>query len=209
MKTKLTIFVFILLIIFLSGCDPKDGTILTEIEVPLGYELNLFSENEGIHPDTSVLDNPENPYADASINMENVWDFSAECPSAKARFYLWATILAKIPIGKYQYFTAKSLHELYTAGGANPSQNAKEQAKKAYRATLDHFFNSVTWWQAEWITEETYYAVLLRNLVAQSLYDPSNMNLSPLYSDPVQALADMSEWGYVYDFETGIVSKRN
>jgi hypothetical protein len=34
------------------------------------------------------------------------------------------------------------------------------------------------------------------------------MNLLPLYSDPVMALADMSEWGYVYDFETGTVSRR-
>jgi len=207
MKTKSTIFALILFIIFLSGCDSKDGSILTEIDVPLGYELNLFSENEGIHPDTSVLDNPENPYSDANISMENVWDFSTECPSAKSRFYLWATILAKIPIGEYQYFTAKSLHELYTEG-SGISENAREQAKKAYRATLDHFFESVTWWNAWWVDENTYYAVILRNLVAESLYDPTDMNLLPLYNDPAEALADMSEWGYVYDFETGIVSKR-
>ena len=110
------------------------------------------------------------------------------------------------PIGKHQYFTAVSLHELYTVGG---SENAKAQAKKAYRATLDHFFDSVTWWQADWIVDETYYAVLLRNLVAQHLYDPSDQNLLPLYSDPVLALADLSEWGYVYNPETGTVSRRN
>lgn len=204
MKTKILIL-FSLILIILSGCDPRDGNLLTDLELPTDYILNLYSANEGIHPDTSVLDDPENPYADASISMENVWDLSEECPSAKAKFYLWATILANIPIGEYQYFTAKSLHELYTVGG---SENAKEQAKKAYRAALDHFFDSVTWWQAEWLTEETYYAVLLRNLVAESLYDPSNMNLMSLYNDPVQALADMSEWGYVYDPVTGIVSKR-
>lgn len=206
MKSKSIIFIVILVFLFLAGCDSKDGSILTEVEVPLGYDLNLFSADEGIHPDTSVLDNPENPYANASINMENVWEFSDQCPSAKSKFYLWATILANIPVGEHQFFAAKSLHELYTAGG---SMNAKEQAKKAYRSTLDNFFDSVTWWQAEWLTEETYYAVLLRNLVAQSLYDPSNMNLLPLYSDPAQALADMSEWGYVYDIETGIVSRRD
>ncbi|MBN1948559.1 MAG: hypothetical protein JW784_02330, partial [Candidatus Cloacimonetes bacterium] len=119
-------------------------------------------------------------------------------------FYLWASILAMIPTGEYQYFTAKSLHELYTAGG---SENAREQAKKAYRAVLDHFFNSVTWWQAEWLNEETYYAVILRDMVGQSLYDPTAMNMLPLYNDPALALADMSEWGYVYDIETGTVSK--
>jgi len=206
MKSKSIIFTVILVFLLLAGCDSKNGSIFTEVEVPLGYDLNLFSADEGIHPDTSVLDNPENPYANANISMENVWDFSDQCPSAKSRFYLWATMLANIPIGEYQFFTAKSLHELYTAGG---SINAKEQAKKAYRSTLDNFFDSVTWWQAEWLTEETYYAVLLRNLVAQSLYDPSSMNLLPLYNDPVQALADLSEWGYVYDIETGTVSRRN
>jgi len=205
MRTKSIIILLSFMILFIFGCDPKDGNMLEVIDLPTDYELILFSENEGVHPDISVLDNPENPYADASINMENVWDLYADCPSAKSKFYLWATILAKIPVGEHQYFTAKSLHELYTVGS---SENAKEQAKKAYRATLDYFFDSVTWWQAEWITEETYYAVLLRNLVAQSLYDPSEMNLLPLYTDPVLALADLSEWGYVYDFETGIVSKR-
>jgi hypothetical protein len=98
------------------------------------------------------------------------------------------------------------LHEVYTIGG---SENAKEQAKKAYRATLDYFFDDVTWWQADWIQEETYYGVLLRNLVAKSMYDPSEMNLLPLYTDPVLALADLSEWGYIYDIETGTVSRRN
>jgi len=206
MKKRSILFLLSLLIIFIAGCDHKTGDLVTSIDLPTDQILNLYSADEGIHPNQSVLDNPDNPFADANINMENVWDLNDICPSAKTKFYLWASILAKIPIGEYQYFTAKSLHELYTVGG---SENAKEQAKKAYRATLDHFFDDVTWWQADWVQEETYYAVLLRNLVAQSLYNPTEMNLLPLYSDPVFALADLSEWGYVYDTETGTVSKRD
>jgi hypothetical protein len=206
MKSKIMLIIISLAILLITGCDRKDGNIITSLELPTDYVLNLYSINEGVHPDTSVLDNPENPYADASLSMENVWDFEAECPSPKAKFYLWATMLAQIQTGEYQYFAAKSLHELYTVGG---SENAKAQAKKAYRAVLDHFFDSVTWWQAEWLTEETYYAVLLRNMVGESLYNPSDMNLLPLYNDPAIALADMSEWGYVYDIETKTVSKRD
>lgn len=206
MKKRSILFLLSLLIIFIAGCDHKTGDLVTSIDLPTDQILNLYSADEGIHPDQSVLDNPDNPFADANINMENVWDMNDVCPSAKAKFYLWASILAKIPVGEHQYFTAKSLHELYTVGG---SENAKQQAKKAYRATLDHFFDDVTWWQADWVQEETYYAVLLRNLVAQSLYNPTDMNLLPLYSDPVFAMADLSEWGYVYDIETGTVSKRN
>lgn len=206
MKIKSILIILGLALILLAGCDRRTGDLVGVLDLPTDYVLDLYSANEGIHPDQSVLDDPANAFADANLNMENVWDMNDACPSPKAKFYLWASILANIPIGEYQYFTAKSLHELYTAGG---SANAKEQAKKAYRATLDHFFDSVTWWKADWMQDETYYAVLLRNLVAKSLYDPSEMNLLPLYADPVQALADLSEWGYVYDLETGTVSRRD
>jgi len=205
MKTKIILIGLSLVLAFLIGCDAKDGSLLDVTELPLDNALTLYCEDVGIHPETCILDDDENPYATANLNMENVWDLSDECPSPKAKFYLWGTILAKIPIGEYEYHTAVSLHELYTAGG---SENAKEQAKKAYRAVLDHFFDSVTWWNAWWIDEDTYYAVLVRNLTAQNLYDPSEMNLLSLYNDPAEALADMSEWGYVYDFETGTVSRR-
>ncbi|MDZ4182034.1 MAG: hypothetical protein U1B83_04090 [Candidatus Cloacimonadaceae bacterium] len=206
MKNRVLFILLILAVILIMGCDRRTGDIVTVVELPLDNILNLYSANEGIHPDTSVMNDPANPFADANVNMVNVWELNDTSPSAKSRFYLWATLLANSPTGEYQYFTAKSLHELYTAGG---SENAKNQAKKAYRATLDHFFDSVTWWKADWIVEDTYYAVLLRNLVGQHLYNPSEMNLLPLYSDPVLALADLSEWGYVYDFETGTLSRRN
>ncbi|MBS3767885.1 MAG: hypothetical protein KGY75_07180 [Candidatus Cloacimonetes bacterium] len=204
MRIKTALIVICFISIILTGCDSKGGHILNIEELPTDHELILYSNNEGIYPNTDVLKNPNNPYADANINMESVWDLYDECPSAKSKYYLWATILAKIPIGEYQYFTAKSLHELYTVGG---SENAKKQAKKAYRAVLDHFFNSVTWWEADWINDEVYYSVLLRNMVGESLYDPSEMNLLPLYSDPVLALVDLSEWGYYYNTENCTISK--
>ena len=206
MKNIIILIILSLALLLIAGCDRKTGTLVDVVDLPTDYVLDLYSVNEGIYPDQSVLANPANPYADANINMENVWDLNDVSPSPKAKFYLWASALANIPIGEYQFFTAKSLHELYTAGG---SENARMQAIKAYRATLDHFFDSVTWWKADWIVDETYYAVLLRNLVGQSMYDPSEMNLLPLYSDPVLALADLSEWGYVYDFETKTLSRRD
>lgn len=206
MKKRLIWILLSMALIMMSACDRKSGDLVNLSELPTDNILNLYSANEGIHPDKSVLDNPENPFADAGVNMDNIWDLSDECPSAKSRFYLWASLLSNVPTGEHQYFTAKALHELYTVGG---SENARNQAKKAYRATLDYFFDSVTWWQADWIADETYYAVLIRNLVAQNMYDPSEMNLMPLYSDPVMALADLSEWGYVYDTQTGVLSRRD
>lgn len=206
MKQTLILITLALALIFIAGCDRQTGDPVSVAELPTDYVLDLYGPNEGIHPDTSVLDDPANPFADANLNMENIWDLNDASPSPKAKFYLWSSILANIPIGEYQYFTARSLHELYTAGG---SENARQQAIRAYRATLDHFFDGVTWWKADWIEEETYYAVLLRNLVGGLLYDPARENLLPLYSDPVLALADLSEWGYVYDTETGTLSRRD
>jgi len=205
MRNKIIFGVLSLLMIFAIGCDIKDGNPVGLVELPTDYALDLYGENEGIHPDTNILDDPDNPYANVGIGMDSVWVYSDNCPSAKAKFYLWATILAKIPYGEHQYMTALALHELYTVGG---SINAKEQAKKAYRAVLDHFFDSVTWWKADWLNDDTYYAVLLRELSGDNMYDPSELGLLPLYSDPAIALADMSEWGYVYDIETGAISKR-
>jgi len=205
MKHTMMILIALLAVVLLTSCDRKTGDLVTDSPLPTDYVLNLYSVNEGIHPDQSILRDPDNPFAQANLNMENVWDLNDASPSPKAKFYLWASILANIPIGEYQYFTARSLHELYTAGG---SENAKAQAKKAYRATLDHFFDDVTWWKADWMADETYYAVLLRNLVGECMYSPAEQNLMPLYNDPVQALADLSEWGYVWDSETGTMSRR-
>jgi len=204
MKIKILFALLCLITVFFTGCDVKNGTILEYVELPTDYQLNLYGENEGIHPDTNVLNDPENPYIHAGISMDSVWVFNDQCVSPKDKFYLWATMLARIPYGEHQYMTARALHELYTAGG---SENARRQAIKAYRATLDFFFDSVTWWKADWLMEETYYSVLLRDLVGALLYDSTSEGLLKLYNDPVMAQAEMSEWGYYYNIETGTVTK--
>ena len=207
MTGRKNIFIIALVLvasIFITSCDRKNGELFTGVELPLDFTLPLYCEDEGVHPENCILENPENPYVGANISMETVWDFNDECPSPKAKFYLWGTMLANIPIGEYRYHTAQALHELYTAGG---SQNAKAQAKKAYRAALDYFFDNVTWWHAHWLPEETYYAVAVKDLVGAALYDPSELGLLPLYSDPAEALADLSEWGYIWDFENNVMSK--
>ncbi len=204
-KYRILLVMALLTLLMLTGCDVKNGITATTIELPTESTLDLYSVDEGIHPNKDILDNPDNPFAKASLNSENVWDFNDESPSALTRFYLWGTMLANIPIGEYQYFTARSLHEIYTESG---SLNAKEHAKKAYRAMLDNFYDSVTWWNAWWIDDDTYYAVILRDMVGEAMYDPSELNLLPLYSDPALALADLSEWGYVYDFESKTITKR-
>lgn len=204
MRKQLFWITILTAMLILSGCDVKNGVTSTTLDLPTDTVLDLYSADEGIYPNTDIRDNPDNPFRDAALNMDNVWDFNDICPSAKSKFYLWGTMLTIVPMGEYQYMTAQALHELYTTGG---SVNAREQAKRAYRATLDHFFDSVTWWNAWWIDEDTYYAVLVRTLVGQAMYDPTEINLLPLYDDPALALEDLSEWGYIYDQESGTLSR--
>lgn len=206
MKNYKLIILIITALLLITGCEVNNGNPVGMTDLPVDNVLNLYGENAGVYPNTDILDDPDNPFANADINMDNVWDYYDICPSAKAKFYLWATLLANVPTGEHQYFTALALHELYTVGG---SINAREQAKKAYRAVLDHFYGSVTWWKADWLAEETYYAVILRDMTGARMYDPTDEGLMPLYSDPAMALADLSEWGYVYDFESGTMSKRD
>ena len=61
---------------------------------------------------------------------------------AKARFYLWATALARAPSGENQWYTARALHELYTYNG---DELIRLQALKAYRSNLEFFFGSVSY----------------------------------------------------------------
>ena len=193
-----------ILILLTTGCEVKNGTIANEVEIPLDNRLDLYSENVGIYLNKDILDDPQNPYADAGLNQDNVWDFYDECPSPKGKFYLWGTMMTIIPMGEHQYYTALSLHELYTVGG---SENARTQAIKAYRAVLDYYLESTTWDLAWWVGEETYSPVHLKHMVGQNLYEPAPNNLLPLFSQPVFAAEAMGEWGYVYNPETKEISK--
>jgi hypothetical protein len=191
--------------VLLSGCGGGDGSEQTPVELQTNYTLDLACQNEGVFPETCVLNDPNNPFANVYINEENKWDLHDAAPSAKSRFYLWATALAKSPNGENQYYTASALHALYTEGG---SVVAKTQAIKAYRAVLDHFFDDVTYFLADWLLPVVeYYEVLLRELTGDRLYDPSFDNLSDLFETPEQALNTLNDWGYSYDPVTGQVER--
>jgi hypothetical protein len=193
------------MILLTAGCSEVDGgTVQNTVELPIDSTLNFRCEDEGIYLEPCVLDNPENPYAKVAVTEDNKFDLSVEAPSAKSRYYLWATALAKgagIP-GENQYYTALSLHEVY-AESASPT--TRDQAKKAYRSVLDNYFLAPTFF-GPFSPEESFFAVAVKDLVGQNLYDPSAANLVSFYADPVNALAEISEWGYIYNIETETMS---
>jgi hypothetical protein len=54
--------------------------------------------------------------------------------------------------------------------------------------------------------EDASIAVSLKDIVGANLFNPTSPTLVSLYTDPALALSDISEWGYVYDPATGIMS---
>lgn len=178
-----------------TGCkepDNTDGTSISAIPLfmtPADTSLNLNCANVGIFAESCVLDDPENPFADAvivefNVNNEeafNKFDLANGIPAgpegAKSRVYFWATALARLQIGENQYFTALALHELYTAqiqltGFGDPI--VRDQAIAAYRSVWDNFFGSVVFFTCcgEFFPtprDDTAFAIPLNELVLERL----------------------------------------
>ena len=209
---------YIMLVILLSACgevNEGDGEVINGIPLPLDSDLVLYCRDAGIADERCILDDPENPYASISVNGElednddnepnkiRKFVLDEDAPSAKARFYLWATAQAQSPRGENQYYTALSLHEVFTESG---SEIIREQAKRAYRSVLDNYFNEVTLFLLELPEGDVFFPELLNKLVGQNLYEPGLMNLTPLYDSQLLTLEAFGEWGYYYDVDTGYIT---
>ena len=211
------------MLLLTAGCSEVDGgKPQEEIKLPTDSVLNFACEDEGIYLETCVLDNPENPYANVAItepkdeepdvpctelyDPTSKFTLSDDAPSSKARYYLWATALAKgVGLqGENQYFTAFYLHAVYAETG---SPTTREQALKAYRSLLDNYFLGVTFDKYDVAEcEEVKVAAALKDRVGKNLFAPIDPKLVSLYSIPDYALQDISEWGYFYDTTNEIMS---
>ena len=204
-----------------SGCDGRsnsDGLVINEIILPTDTLLNLACAEVGINDEGCVLEDPENPFAFVPIpefdvnnpDAETKFDLAARIPAgptgAKARFYLWATALARRPSGENQWLTARALHELFDA---NQDPLIQAQALKAYRSVLDNFFGSVTFFEC---CGGIAFPGTLNELVADDLYRTQATGFRRLVpGDPLNVLSLLGEWGYTYrpatppDFNDGLV----
>ena len=193
-------------VLLTSGCDVDNGSVTNTIALPTDSTLNLFCEDVGINTETCVLDDPENPYVHVAINEVTKFILNDDAPSAKSRFYVWATALARSPTGENQYYTALSLHELFAESG---SPTTRVQAINAYRSVLDNFFLSATFFVVSTPSGDVSFAAFVKDLVGQNLVEPTLPTIISLYTDKLLALSDMSEWGYIYDEDNNATNKRN
>ena len=237
------------------GSGDGDGQVINEVPLQTGTTLDLNCADEGIYLETCVLDDPRNPFATTTITefdvndpeseQEDKFDLANAIPPgpeyAISRFYFWATALARRSSGENQYFTAVALHELYTYGVAEGfgSPNAQNQAIRAYRAVLDYYFGSVTFYSTcDFLNPsppepELFYSVIVSDMAGVNLVDPdpnpNDVTLcdgtvlpqnplvtlfpsdSPVVSD-FTAREQLGEWGYSYveiDVDTAFVTVSN
>ena len=222
----------------MAGCngggaerDENDGTVINGIALPTDTVLNLACADVGLAGESCVLDDPENPFATITIRefdannpgAENKFDLFNSIPpgptGAKARFYLFATALARRASGENQFYTALALHELFDANSNVISKDEliREQALRAYRSVLDNFFGSVTVFTccpaASPDGEPVAFAIPLNELTADNLYRTDATGFQRLVEgDPILVLDLFVDWGYTYqpanppNFDDGVVT---
>ena len=214
-----------------DGTEDRDGDNINAIVLPTDVVLDLACENVGVHPETCVLEDPQNPFVNVPIiefdvnnpGGDNKFDLFNSIPpgptGAKARFYFWATALARRPSGENQFYTALALHELFDANSNVLSKDelVRAQALKAYRSVLDNFFGSVTVFTccpaASPDGEPVPFPVPLNELTADNLYRTDATGFLRLVDgDPILVLSLLLDWGYTYqpanppNFDDGVVT---
>ena len=204
-----------------GGCkspSDSDGTVANEIILPTDTLVNLACADAGIGFDPCVLEDPENPFVKVATPEFNVndpdaltkFDLANDIPAgptgAKARYYLWATALARRASGENQWYTARALHELFDANSDPLIQN---QALRAYRSVLDNFWGSVTFFEC---CGGIPFSITLNEKTADDLYRTDSTGFVRLIpGDPLNAQSTLAEWGYTYrpatppDYNDGLV----
>lgn len=213
---RLLLPLFALLVLGAEGCGSGDdsGTDITQQALPTGFTIDLECADEGIYPNDCILDDSRNPYRTINIvefdpnneDADNKFDLAEAIPAgpeyAKSRFYFWATALARRASGENQFYTAQALHELWNAGiddSGEGSRNAQVQAKKAYRACLDYFFDDFTFIGPFPPPDGDFIPLVIRSLVATQLVpSPDLATLFPAVDSELAAKVELGDWGYFY-----------
>lgn len=115
--------------------------------VPLDeVEFNLYSLAMGVHPDASVMNDPNNPFSTGGLDGDLRWEITAGGLPIAA-FYAWASWLVIEPTGEAQFYTASTLHEIYELALCEPEDlpYVRELAIDGYRAVITEFPGSVTY----------------------------------------------------------------
>jgi hypothetical protein len=134
---------FPLVLMVLGACEQpapeyEYGMLLSELE------LELISEDVGVHPNASVLLDPNNPFRNG---LSGDMKFQVLEDGPIAGFYAFATSLAVEATGEHQFYTANQLQQIWDAGLAEPDELAlvRDLGVRGYQQVLDTFTGAVTY----------------------------------------------------------------
>jgi hypothetical protein len=132
-----------LLLVLASGCIEDAGTFRYGMDLA-ELELRLTGPTMAVHPDTTILQVKENPFA--RYVGEARWELLGEQEWVGA-FYAWGSLLAQAPEGEPQYYTAVTAHTLYSAEQAETDDLVwvRQIAIGGYQSVLDNFPEAVTY----------------------------------------------------------------
>ena len=129
----------------LTGCELEPGEWRTGEDLT-ELRFRPFTDSVGVHPDTSILEDPWNPFAGSlDPNSDLKWDLmDSGCDRA---VYSWATALAIQPTGEHQFYTAACMHALYDGGRVDDEDLylVWTLAVRGYEQVLLSFPDSVTY----------------------------------------------------------------
>ena len=134
----------LLLLPLLVGCLDEPARYLYGQDLD-DLELELWTRSVGVYPDTSILEDPNNPFVSGGYG-DLRWDLTADAAWVPA-FYAWGTHLAYEPSGEAQFYTAGSLGQIHARRQADPEDLyfVRALAIAGYQALLDDFPDSVTY----------------------------------------------------------------
>ncbi len=109
-----------------------------------GIQFELFDPTEGVHPSKVTLNNPRNPFREYFVSDQTKFAIVGDGGNAGA-FYAWATILAEIPIGENQFFTALKLRDIYLSNevAEEDRDTVRQMAIAGFQVVLDCFPESL------------------------------------------------------------------
>lgn len=135
----------ILTLTLLAACAPEPATWRTGEDLR-DLRFDPYTADVGVYPDTSILDDPNNPFADGlDPNGDLKWQVNdSGCDRA---VYSWATALAIQPMGEHQFYTAGCMQDLYEGGRVADEDLylVWTLAVRGYEAILEEFPDDVTY----------------------------------------------------------------
>lgn len=128
-----------------TGCAPEPATYVYGVNLA-DVDFDLYATDMGVHPSTSVLDAPENVFADGGVSTDMKWEI-LDAGHWPATFYAWATVLTYEHIGEAQFYTATAAKAVYDRRDCDPQHlyYVRQIALDGFQVVLDEFPDSATY----------------------------------------------------------------